>query len=107
MLEALEACPPVLEYTSVSKTKTLTSSLGGEDVVQAAVADVVGPAVAAEDPHGLLGEVFLLAQDLSRQRAGGAVAELRALGLQLGGVRRELRDAGQLVNGGRCSPPEP
>ena len=29
---------------------------GGQDVVQTAVADVVGPAVAAEDPDGLLGQ---------------------------------------------------
>ena len=37
---------------------------GSDDVVQAAEADVVCPAVAAEDPHGLLGEVILILQDL-------------------------------------------
>ena len=37
---------------------------GGEDVIHAAEADIIGPAVAAEDPHGLLGEIRLLAEDL-------------------------------------------
>src|SRR5699024_206570 len=50
---------------------------GGQDVVQSAVADVVSPAVAAEDPHGLLVEVLLLGKDLL------AVVALRIL-LQLG-----------------------
>ena len=36
-------------------------------MVESAVADVVGPAVAAEDPHGLLGQVFLVGQDAGRQ----------------------------------------
>ena len=31
----------------------------GEHVIQTAVADIVGPAVAAVHPHGLLGEIFL------------------------------------------------
>ena len=68
-------------------------------MVQTAVADIVGPTVAAEDPHGLLGQVFLLAEDISGQRAGGAVAQQGALGLQLGGVRGELRHGGQLLHG--------
>src|SRR5699024_5442839 len=38
---------------------------GSQDVVQAAVADVVCPAVAAEDPDRLLGDVLLVLQDLS------------------------------------------
>ena len=43
---------------------------GGKHVVQAAEADVVGPAVAAEDPDGLLGEVGLVGQDrLGRRRS--------------------------------------
>ena len=99
MLEALEACPPVLEYTSVSNTKMFTSLLAGDDVIQAAVADVVGPAVAAEDPHGLLGQVLLLAQQVSGDGAGRAVAEQSALGLQLGSVLSELRHSGQLLYG--------
>ena len=47
---------------------------GSQDVVQAAEADVVGPAVAAEDPDGLLGEVLLVSQDLAAQLAGVALA---------------------------------
>ena len=31
----------------------------GEHVIQTAVADIVGPAVTAVHPHGLLGEIFL------------------------------------------------
>ena len=37
---------------------------GSENVIQSAEADIVSPAVAAEDPDGLLGEVVLLCQDL-------------------------------------------
>ena len=36
---------------------------GSQDVVESAVADVVGPAVAAEDPEGLLGEVLGVLED--------------------------------------------
>ena len=39
---------------------------GSQHVVQAAEADVVGPAVAAEDPDGLLGQVLLVVQDALR-----------------------------------------
>ena len=46
----------------------------GKDMVHAAEADIVGPAVAAEDPDGLLAEVILLAQDLRGQLAGVTVA---------------------------------
>ena len=41
---------------------------GGEDVVDAAVADVVGPAVAAEDPLGALDEVVAVLVELVEQR---------------------------------------
>ena len=33
-----------------------TSSAGSEDMIQAAEADIISPAVAAEDPDGLLGK---------------------------------------------------
>ena len=49
---------------------------GTQDVVQATEADVVGPAVAAEDPEGLLGEVSLVGED----RLGGVAAALLKLG---------------------------
>jgi hypothetical protein len=39
-------------------------------MVDAAVADVVGPAVAAEYPDGLLAEILGVLQDLARERAG-------------------------------------
>ena len=45
-------------------------------MVQAAEADVIGPAVAAEDPEGLLGEVSLVGQD----GLGGVAAALLELG---------------------------
>ena len=47
-----------------------------QDVVQATEADVVGPAVAAEDPEGLLGEVSLVGED----RLGSVAAALLELG---------------------------
>ena len=49
---------------------------GSQDVVQATEADVVGPAVAAEDPEGLLGEVSLVGED----RLGSVAAALLELG---------------------------
>src|SRR5699024_7361121 len=74
---------------------------GGQDVVQTAVADVVGPAVAAEDPHGLLVQVVLLVQDLLGQLAGVALAEGLALGLQLLAKGADLGVVGgaQLLHG--------
>src|SRR5699024_131634 len=45
---------------------------------------------AAEDPHGLLVQILLLAEDLLHQGAGGAVAELLAGSLQLLAVGLEL-----------------
>ena len=59
-------------------------------MVQAAEADVIGPAVAAEDPHGFLGKVLLLVENLFGQRAGFAVAELLALCLEVLHVRQQL-----------------
>ena len=73
--------------------------LGGDNVIQSAVADVVGPAIATEDPHGLLGQILLLAQQVSRNGAGLAIAEQGALCLQLGSVLGELRIGGQLLHG--------
>ena len=54
----------------------LTSSTGGQHVVHAAVADVVGPAVAAEDPDGLLGQQISIRDDGIGQLAGVAIAGL-------------------------------
>ena len=45
-------------------------------MVQATEADVIGPAVAAEDPEGLLGEVSLVGED----RLGSVAAALLELG---------------------------
>ncbi|CAN4006266.1 Phage tail protein, partial [Dysosmobacter welbionis] len=64
---------------------------GGQDVVQTAEADVVGPAVAAEDPHGLLGQELLVRQNLSSQLAGVALAQRLALCLQLLAEGMDLR----------------
>ena len=49
---------------------------GSQDVVQATEADIVGPAVAAEDPEGFLGEVSLVGED----RLGSVAAALLELG---------------------------
>ena len=59
-------------------------------MIQAAEADVIGPAVAAEDPNGFLGKVLLLVENFFGQRAGFAVAELLALGLEVLHVRQQL-----------------
>ncbi len=40
---------------------------GGEHVIESAVSDIVGPAVAAEDPHRLLGQVLLVGKDARRE----------------------------------------
>ncbi|MPM12584.1 hypothetical protein SDC9_58937 [bioreactor metagenome] len=64
---------------------------GGQNVVQAAEADVIGPAVAAENPGGFLGEILALGQNLGGQRAGLAVAALGARGLKLLHVGQKLR----------------
>ena len=49
---------------------------GGKHVVEAAEADVIRPAVAAEDPEGLLGEVGLVGEN----RLGGVAVGLLELG---------------------------
>ena len=54
---ALEHWPPVLEYICVFSTSRLMFRPRGQHVVQAAVADVEGPAVAADAPDALLDEV--------------------------------------------------
>ena len=53
---------------------------GGENMVDAAEADVVSPAVAAEGPHALLGQILLVLQDKG--------ALLRGLRLLQGGDQR-------------------
>ncbi len=70
---------------------------GSEDMVQAAEADVVGPAVAAEDPHGLLGQVILIRRGSPSQLAGLAVAVRR------GASARSVRCNSQLVAEDRWS----
>ena len=52
-------------------------------MVHAAEADIIGPAVAAEDPHGLLVQVILVGKDLLDQIA--AVAGLELGNQSLGG----------------------
>ncbi len=52
-------------------------------MIESAVADVVGPAVAAEDPDGLLDEQILILQHFASERAGFAGANL-AVGQPLG-----------------------
>ena len=74
-------------------------------MVEAAVADVVGPAVAAHNPDGLLVEVGLVVQDGLGQLAGVALAvglaglgELLAEGLDLRVVARaELVDGAEVL----------
>ena len=63
MLEALDACPPVLEYSIEDHDVDILA--GRQDVVQTTEADVVCPAVTTEDPDGLLGDELLALQDLS------------------------------------------
>jgi hypothetical protein len=48
---------------------------GSQSVVQTAEADVVCPAVAAEDPHGLLSEVILILQNLGGLLGAGEPQE--------------------------------
>ncbi|CAN4028293.1 Acyltransferase family protein, partial [Dysosmobacter welbionis] len=64
----------------------------GQHVVNAAEADVVGPAVAAEGPHALLGQILLVLQDKG--------ALLRGLRLLQGGDQR----VGHLPGHGRVLP---
>ena len=62
---------------------------GGDDMVKSAEADIICPAVAAEDPDGLLREVILFRKDFRSERAGLAVAVLAGR-LQLLHVRKDL-----------------
>ena len=57
--------------------------VGRQHVVHAAEADIIGPAVASEDPHGLLVQVILVGKDLFDQIA--AVAGLELGNQSLGG----------------------
>ena len=50
----------------------------GQHVIQSAVADVIGPAVAAEDPEGLLGQQVGVLKDGLAERIGVAAAVLAA-----------------------------
>ena len=59
---------------------------GSQNVVQTAEADVVSPAVAAEDPDGLLGQELLALQDLAGQLAGIAGAAVHNTIFQSGNV---------------------
>ena len=77
---SLEAWPPVLEYTSVSTTRTLTSFAHGENVVQTAVTDIIGPAVAADDPDGFLDEQVGVCLDLFRRALASPEAAAMAAG---------------------------
>ena len=73
---------------------------GGQDVVHAAEADVVGPAVAAEDPHGLLGQVFFSSRMAFGQLAGVAVAVLLPLAFSSAAVVGELVTAASSLSYG-------
>ena len=61
---------------------------GSKDMIQTAVADIVGPAVAAEDIDGLLGEVILFAEDLGGFLTAslGSLLKLSHQSLSAGGV---------------------
>ena len=63
---AFEAWPPVLEYTPVSSTRMLTSRPTG-DVIQSAEANIVGPAVAADDPDARLHQRIGYGSAISRR----------------------------------------
>ena len=45
----------------------LTLAVGGQHVIEAAVADVVAPAVAADDPHALLDQFVGHRQQIARR----------------------------------------
>ena len=62
---------------------------GGQRMVNAAEADIIGPAVAAEDPHGLLGKIILIGQRLLCQRADLAVTTRGLLELRDQRIRRD------------------
>ena len=72
--------------------ENLDVAAGSEHVVQTAVADVVGPAVAAENPHGLPDEVVGDAEELFGDVATGLDAGF-ASHLQFGDELTHLFDA--------------
>ena len=57
---------------------------GSQNVIQTAEADVVCPAVAAEDPNGLLSEVFLVSQNILAVRAACCCALFELCNQRLG-----------------------
>src|SRR5699024_7778930 len=82
--------------------------VGSQHMVYAAEADVVCPAVAAEDPDGLLGQVFLLGQDVLHAVAadvGFQVGE-QSIGSRIvgfgvgGGIQLVLADSLALICSG-------
>ena len=74
---------------------------GGQDVVQAAEADVVGPAVAAEDPDGLLGQVLLVRQD----RLGAAAARRSPAAASIGAAASGTDGLGVVAASSSARPP--
>ncbi len=74
-------------------------------MIKAAEADIIGPAVAAEDPDGLLDKDVLVLQHFARSRARVAIALLAVLdpvGFPLGAghVKTFLARGNQLRGGG-------
>ena len=51
---------------------------GSDDVIQASVANIIGPAIAAKEPYHLLAQLIPVQQDVVRQ-ASGLSGELRRL----------------------------
>ena len=96
----------------MSMTRTLTSWPGGQHVVQAAEADVVGPAVTAHDPHRGVDQVVGQDHELAG-RGIGVVRPARVRGARptrsplsrpsgvVGLVGRPSRPVGQTVADGR------
>ena len=66
MLEALEALSAGVGVHLGIEDHNIDVVAGSQNVIQAAVTDVICPAVAAEDPEALLGQVLLILQDLFR-----------------------------------------
>ena len=92
-LDLLTGCRELRDLTDVGSLGSLSAGVGvdlgvehedvdvfagGEDMVNAAEADIEGPAVAAEDPAGLLVQVILLLKYLGSESAGLAGAPLGA-----------------------------
>ena len=75
---AFDIWPPVFEYTSVSSTSTFTFGARGEHVVEAAEADVVRPAVAADDPDARRGPARRRPRRASRGRGRRRSARRRS-----------------------------